>query len=110
VQLSCLVAFYSLVCLFHLSLSAIGYRPVPTFNSLLLEGFKRADIAAAIRESRRSRHVREHSYYNRSWDDFHERLEKTSRNLKKVVGLRKTLTPSRQSSGAKAAASGLGCF
>jgi hypothetical protein len=69
---------------------------------LLAEGFQRADIAAAIRESRRSRHTREHSYYNKSWDNFHEKLEETSMSLKKVVGFGgKPLTSSRQSSNAK---------
>jgi hypothetical protein len=77
-----LCAAYSPVCLFYVLHSSVSDQ----FNSLLSEGFKRADIAAAIRESRRSRHNREHSYYNRSWDNFHEKLEETSRSLKKVVG------------------------
>lgn len=67
---------YSPVCLFYISLLA-------QFNSLLSEGFKRGDIAAAIRELKIFRRSMEHSNYNRSWDNFREKLGETSRSLKK---------------------------
>lgn len=57
---------------------------------LLDRGFDMKEIAAALREARRLRHQREQSYYAKNWDGFHERLEGTTRKLKKIVSLRRT--------------------
>jgi len=50
-------------------------------------GFQQTDIAAAVRESRKLRHKRLHSYNHRGWDSFHATLEGTTSRLKKIVSL-----------------------
>lgn len=53
---------------------------------LLAEGYARRDIIRAVREAYRRRMDRERSYNTQQWDNVNERLEKTSRKFKTLVG------------------------